>query len=225
MVANSYLGEHRTFNGVLMNEIRGERGINYGDYSYVENFVQEGGSTFPRANIPRRQQFFSIWIRPVAPQHAHFSIRAAMRALDRLVKDGMTATQFEETRAFLLSYSKLWTQTPSRRLGYELDGRFYGRKSLVDEVAERLPKLTVDQVNAAIRRHLASKGAYLAVVADEQGAAAFAEALKSNAPSPITYATETKPEVLKQDEAIAVYPLAVDAAKVRLVPASEMFER
>ena len=225
MVANSYLGEHRTFNGVLMNKIRGERGINYGDYSYVENFVQEGGSTFPLPNIARRQQFFSIWIRPVAPQHAHFSIRAAMRELDRLVKDGMTPAQFEETRAFLLSYSKLWTQTASRRLGYELDGRFYGRKSLVDEVAERLPKLTVDQVNAAVRRHLASKGAYLAVVADEKGAAAFADALKSGAPSPITYATETKPEVLKEDEAIATYPLAIDPAKVRVVPAAEMFER
>ena len=225
MVANSFLGEHRTFNGVLMNEIRGERGINYGDYSYVENFVQEGGSTFPLANIPRRQQFFSIWIRPVAAQHAHFSIRAAMRALDTLVKDGMTARQFEETRAFLLSYSKLWTQTASRRLGYELDGRFYGRKSLVDEVSERLPKLTLEQVNAAIRRHLAAKGAYLAVVADDQGAAAFAEALKSNAPSPITYTTETKPEVLKADEAIAAYKLAIDPAKLRVVPASAMFEK
>ncbi len=33
MVANSYFGEHRTFNGVLMNSIRGNRGMNYGDYS------------------------------------------------------------------------------------------------------------------------------------------------------------------------------------------------
>ena len=36
MVANSFLGEHRTFNGRLMNELRGERGLNYGDYSYIE---------------------------------------------------------------------------------------------------------------------------------------------------------------------------------------------
>ncbi|MCI0659297.1 MAG: insulinase family protein, partial [Acidobacteria bacterium] len=56
LVANSYLGEHRTFNGVLMNELRGKRGLNYGDYSYIENFVQDGGTTFPVSNIPRRQQ-------------------------------------------------------------------------------------------------------------------------------------------------------------------------
>ena len=35
-VANSYLGEHRTFNGKLMQDLRGKRGLNYGDYSYDE---------------------------------------------------------------------------------------------------------------------------------------------------------------------------------------------
>src|SRR5437867_9314984 len=65
LVANSFLGEHRTFNGVLMNELRGRRGLNYGDYSYVENFIQEGGTTFPVTNIPRRQQYFSLWLRPI----------------------------------------------------------------------------------------------------------------------------------------------------------------
>ena len=49
-VANSYLGEHRTFNGKLMQDLRGKRGLNYGDYSYIEDFIQEGMSTFQ----PRR---------------------------------------------------------------------------------------------------------------------------------------------------------------------------
>ena len=64
-VANSYLGEHRTFNGKLMQDLRGKRGLNYGDYSYIEDFIQEGMSTFPVPNNPRRQQDFSIWLRPV----------------------------------------------------------------------------------------------------------------------------------------------------------------
>ena len=62
-VANSYLGEHRTFNGVLMNHLRGNRGLNYGDYAYIENFIQDGWSTFPLPNMHRRTQHFSIWIR------------------------------------------------------------------------------------------------------------------------------------------------------------------
>ncbi len=225
LVAGSYLGEHRTFNGVLMNKIRGERGLNYGDYAYVENFIQEGGSTFPVPNIPRRQQFFSIWIRPVAPASAHFAIREAMRELRHLVRDGMTAKQFEDTRAFLLNYSRLWAQTPSRRIGYALDGAFYGRGSLVDEVQKRLPSLTVEKVNAAIRKYLRADDAYLAVVAGEDGAKAFVDALVAGKPSPITYATETKPEVLAEDKEIASYPLAVSAAKVKVVPASSMFEK
>ena len=51
-VANSYLGEHRTFNGKLMQDLRGKRGLNYGDYSYIEDFIQDGTSTFPIPNNP-----------------------------------------------------------------------------------------------------------------------------------------------------------------------------
>jgi zinc protease len=225
MVANSYLGEHRTFNGRLMNVMRAERGLNYGDYSYIESFLQEGGSTFPRPNTPRRRQAFSIWIRPVAPKSAHFAIRQAMRELDRLVREGMTNADFEATRDFLLSYSRLFTQTASRRLGYEMDGMFYGKGSLVDELQKRLPAMTAEQVNAAIRKHLQARNAYVAVVTDEKEAKGLAEALASNAPSPIGYATATKPEVLEEDKEIAVFPLAVNRDRLRIVPASEMFEK
>ena len=138
-VANSYLGEHRTFNGKLMQDLRGKRGLNYGDYSYIEDFIQEGGSTFPVPNNPRRQQYFSIWIRPVPQDKAVFALRAALWELDRLVEKGMSPSDFEATRSFLLNYSKLWVQTLSRRLGYAIDGQFYGRKDLVTELAERLP--------------------------------------------------------------------------------------
>ena len=153
-VANSYLGEHRTFNGKLMQDLRGKRGLNYGDYSYIEDFIQEGMSTFPIPNNPRRQAYFSIWIRPVPPDKSVFALRAALWELDRLIERGISPQDFEATRTFLLNYSKLWVQTLSRRLGYAIDGEFYGRKDLVAELAERLPKLTVDQVNAAVRKHL-----------------------------------------------------------------------
>ena len=139
-VANSYLGEHRTFNGKLMQDLRGKRGLNYGDYSYIEDFIQEGGSTFPIPNNPRRQQYFSIWVRPVPVDKAAFALRAALWDLNRLTSEGMSPADFEATRSFLLNYSKLWVQTLSRRLGYAIDGHFYGRNDLVTELAERLPQ-------------------------------------------------------------------------------------
>ena len=223
-LANSYFGEHRTFNGVLMTKMRTDRGLNYGDYSYVENFVQDGASTFALANVPRRRQAFTIWIRPVAGEHAHFAIRLAIRELRRLVREGLTPDAFEETRAFLLNYSKLWTQTPSRRLGFAMDGAFYGGKSLVDELAERLPRMTVDDVNGAIRRHLQPDNLSLAVIADPAGAETFIDRLATNAPSPIAYATETKPDVLTEDRAIAIEPLTVERSRCRIVRAAAMFE-
>ena len=79
----------------------------------------------------------------------------------------MSAEDFEATRSFLLNYSKLWVQTLSRRLGYAIDGEFYGRNDLVTELAERLPKLTVDQVNAAVRKHLKTDGMKIAIVAHD----------------------------------------------------------
>jgi zinc protease len=224
-VANSYLGEHRTFNGVLMAKIRTDRGLNYGDYSYVENFVQDGASTFALPNVPRRRQAFTIWIRPVAAEHAHFAIRLAVREVRRLVRDGVSPEAFEETRAFLLGYSKLWTQTPSRRLGFAMDGAFYGGKSLVDELADRLPRMTVDDVNGAVGRHLHPESLSVAVIADPAGAEDFVRALATNAPSPISYGSETKPDVLVEDRLIALEPLPIERARCRIVPAVEMFER
>ena len=224
-LANSYFGEHRTFNGVLQAKMRSERGLNYGNYSYVEHFVQDGASTFPLPNVARRQQAFAVWVRPVAAEHAHFAIRLAVRELRRFVRDGLTPEAFEETRAFLLNYSKLWVQTPSRRLGYAMDGAFYGRKSLVDELADRLPLMTVEDVNAAVRRHIDPDNLSVAVIADPTGAQAFVDALVSDTPSPIVYATATKPEVLAEDRLIAVEPLPIDRARCRIVPAEAMFER
>ncbi|WP_422930587.1 M16 family metallopeptidase [Singulisphaera sp. PoT] len=221
-VANSYLGEHRTFNGKLMQDLRGKRGLNYGDYSYVEDFIQEGMSTFPIPNNPRRQQAFTIWLRPVPRDKAVFALRGALWELDRLVEKGMSPEDFEATRSFLLNYSKLWVQTLSRRLGYAMDGSFYDREDLVTELARRLPTLTVEQVNAAVRRHLNKPGIKVAIVAQE--AAALKEALLSGKPSPIVYDTEGTPEtILAEDKVIETFPL--DNLNVKVVPVGELFEK
>jgi zinc protease len=221
-VANSYLGEHRTFNGKLMQDLRGKRGLNYGDYSYIEDFIQQGQSTFPIANNPRRQAYFSIWIRPVPADKSVFALRAALWELDRLIERGISAEDFETTRTFLLNYSKLWVQTLSQRLGYAIDGEFYGTKDLVTELSERLPKLTVDQVNLAVRKHLKSEGMTVAIVA--KNAAGLRELLVSGKPTPLVYDTQGTPEdVVAEDKQIAVFP--VKNVSVRVVPVEQMFEK
>jgi zinc protease len=224
MIANSYLGEHRTFNGRLMNVMRGDRGLNYGDYSYIENFIQDGGSTFPHPNIPRRQQFFSIWIRPVAPHNALFALRQATRELQILIERGLSEEEFERTRTYLLHYSKLWTQSLSRRLGYRMDSESYGTEFILDRIERELPRLKVEDVNAAVKRHLDAKNLKVAIVTEN--AAALKTALLTGAPTPITYQTPTtREELLNEDKLIASYPLPLNKDRIRIVKALDLFER
>jgi zinc protease len=177
---------------------------------------------FPVPNNPRRQQAFTIWLRPVPPEKAAFALRGALWELDRLIEHGMSPDDFEATRSFLLNYSKLWVQTLPRRLGYAMDGAFYDRDDLVTELGRRLPKLTVAEVNAAARRHLKRPGMKVAIVAGD--AEALADLLKSGRPSPITYDTQGTPaDVLAEDKQIEAFPL--EGVSVRIVPAEEMFEK
>jgi zinc protease len=223
MIANSYLGEHRTFNGVLMNRMRGARGLNYGDYSYIENFIQEGGSTFPVTNIPRTQQFFSIWIRPVLHKNRHFAIRLAIWELDKLIRDGMSEEDFETTRSFLKNYSRLWAQNQSQRLGYLMDSKFYKMDDYIGTLPKRLDAVNLDDVNAAIRKYLSSKNMKVAVVT--KGASEFLDDLVANKPSPIVYDAEDMPAaLLAEDKKIEVYTLDINKDGSRVISAQDLFE-
>lgn len=223
MVVNSYLGEHRTFNGALMQHLRGWRGLNYGDYSYIENFIEYPGTVFPRPNIPRRQQFFSIWLRPIEHPNRLFAIRNALWELQKLVDKGMSPEDFEITRKFVLNYSKLWVQTMTQRLGFQLDSKFYGGQYFIDRIQEELPKLTVEDVNRAMRSHLQYKNIKIAVVTKD--AESLRSAMLSNAKSPVTYASPVSKEILEEDKQIEVYPLKVNAQKSRIVSNNDMFEK
>lgn len=226
LVANSYFGEHRTFNGVLMNRLRGERGFNYGDYSYIEKFTGgTGNSTFPNVNTPLRQQYFSIWLRPMQPATTHFAIRNALYELRRLVEKGLSKEDFEATRKFVVNYSKLWASTSNRRLGYLMDSEFYGTPYFIDRIEQELKTLTVEEVNAAVRKHLSPDDIRIAVVVDAGMGAGFFEALSNNSPSPVTYESPKPQEILDEDRIIEAYPLKVNRAKSRVVDAKDLFEK
>ena len=222
-VAASYLGEHRTFNGLLMLNMRQKRGLNYGDYAYVENFIQDGWTTFPETNIPRRQQHFEIWLRPVPPASAGFAIREAIYETDRLIRDGIPAAGFEATRAFLINYLNLWAQDGSRRLGFAIDAAIYG-KDVLAELRERLPKMSKDDVDRAVRKHVST--AKLAVAVVGPNVHALAEAFQAGSPTPIVYDTKDTPAaVLEEDKVIERYPLTVSTSRMKIVSASSLFEK
>ncbi|MBA3785986.1 MAG: insulinase family protein, partial [Acidobacteria bacterium] len=106
----SYFGQHRSSNSYLYGRLRELRGLNYGDYAYIEYFPRGMFQFDPDPNLARSQQIFQIWIRPVEPQNANFALRATLYEYDKLVKNGLDQQTFEETRGFLTKYVNILTQ-------------------------------------------------------------------------------------------------------------------
>jgi zinc protease len=242
MVANSYLGEHRKSYGVLYNKIRETRSMNYGDYSYIEWYNNGGGNMLPSSGYPRSSNYFSLWIRPVqiAKQlkaqykelagiktgHAHFALRLAVREIDKLIKNGMSKEDFEATRTFLRSYIKLYPSNSVEQLGYLMDSKFYGRADYIKELDEQLAKLTLEDVNNAIKKYWQTENMCVTIVTDKSEAGELAKSLKENTPSPMSYSNVLKEglpkEVLTEDEEVANYKLNVK--EVTIVNSKDTFK-
>lgn len=222
LLFNSWLGEHRNSSSRLYQVIREARGMNYGDYSYIEHFADGGSRQMPAPNQARRQQIFEVWLRPVQHEHRHFALRAALREIQQVVDSGLTEEQFSLTKRFLSKYVLHYATTTSERLGYAIDSRFYGIKGdYLEVLRRRIDDLDLDDVNAAIRRHIQTRNLKIAVVTRD--AEAFADSLVANAPSPVLYATPKPPEVLDEDKLIESYPVAIKREKIRIVPVGELF--
>lgn len=242
MVANSWMGEHRKSYSRLYQKIRETRAMNYGDYSYIEWYDRGGSNQLPPSGVPRDSNYFSIWIRPVqiAAQlksqyeelsdvmvgHAHFALRMAIREFDLMIDKGMSEEDFEATRVFLRSYTKLYAQSPAAQLGWLMDSRFYGREDYLKELDALLEKLTIEDVNAALRKHWQTKNMFVTIVTDASEAEPLARSLRENLPSPMSYSNLMKAglpkDVLEEDKVVAGYPLNVQAVKI--VPSAETFK-
>ncbi len=223
-IANSWLGEHRNSSSHLFQVIREKRGLNYGDYSYIEVFPQGGWRQMPPTNVARRHQLFEVWIRTLPNQHAHFALRAAMRELETLVDKGLTQEEFELTRSFLSKYVLHFADNTSDRLGYALDDAFYGIEgSHLERFREMMATLTVEDVNDAIRRHLDPSAMTIAISTGE--AESLRKAITEESASPMSYETPKPEAVTKEDETIATYPLKVNAERVSVVPVDAFLEK
>lgn len=221
-LAAAYLGQHRTFAGRLMRKMRGERGLNYGDYAYAEHFVQEDDTRFPMPNVSRRQQYFSLWLRPVRPEQARFALRMAIRELELFVAEGLSEADFARMQRFAARCFSLFAQTEQERLGNTLDDRFYGTtEPHLARLTASFEKLTREQVNAAIKRHIVPSRLQVAMVAPAAGA--LAEALVRGDASPITYNVDKPESVLAEDKLIESHPLGLAKEQVNVLPLASIF--
>ncbi len=220
----SWFGEHRNSSSHLYQVIREKRGLNYGDYAYIEAFLNGGALNFPEPNNPRHKQLFEVWIRPVQHEHRLFALRAALRELKKVVENGLTKEEFETTKKFLYNYCLFYAPTTMSRLGYQIDSKFYDIDdggNYINYFRKKIQNLTLEQVNQAIKKHIQFTNIKFAIVT--QNAEQMKDDLLKNVPSPITYTTPKSAEILNEDKEIAVFPLIVRPEKIRIVEVDDMF--
>ena len=218
----SYFGEHRSSNSYLYQRLRESRGLNYGDYAYVEYFPRGMYQFEPDPNLARQQQIFQIWIRPVEPANGMFALRAALYEYDKLVRDGLSEEAFEATRDYLSKHTNILTATQDAQLGYALDSRYYKIGNFNDYVRDQLSKLTLADVNRAIREHLATN--HLRIVVITKDAQGFRDAILNGQPSPVTYVSPKPQAILDEDKIIEAYKIDVQPANVHIVPVEQVFQ-
>ncbi|MEP6903622.1 MAG: pitrilysin family protein [Actinomycetota bacterium] len=218
----SYFGQHRSSNSYLYGRLRELRGLNYGDYAYIEYFPRGMFQFEPDPNLGRKFQIFQIWIRPVEPQNGNFAFRAALYEYDKLVKNGLDQKTFEESRNFLTKYVNILTQTKDAELGYALDSKYYGIGNYNQFIKETLARLTLADVNAAIKTYLSSNK--MRVVMITKDAEGLRDEIVNNKPAKIAYAAPKPKEITDEDKIIETYPIRVKAADVTITPVGKVFE-
>ena len=222
-LVRSFFGEHRNSNSHLYSEIRAKRGMNYGDYAYIEYFPRGMYQFHPDANLGRSSQIFQAWIRPLRTnQDAHFATRLAMYELHHLIEHGLTKEQFEGTRNFLNKFVGLLVKSQDRVLGYQLDSDFYKIPEFTKYVKEGLAALTLEEVNAVIKRHLQDKDMQFVFIAKD--AKDMKKRLVSEQTSSMEYNSEKDDALLKRDNMLQNYKLNIDASDVEIMAVDKVFD-
>jgi len=222
LVANTWFGPHRSSGGNLYQRMREIRGLNYGDYSYIEYFPRGMFQFEPDPNLYRRGQIFQIWIRPVEPPTAHFALRLALFELERLIDKGLTESDFEATRDFLALNVNLLMKTKSAELGYAIDSKAYGIPEYTSYLQSALKKLTHEDVQKAIRKHLRKDR--LQIVAISDNAEDLKKQFLADAPSPMKYNASKPGDILEEDKLVSTKKLGWKPEQITVVPVESVFQ-
>ena len=243
-VANLWFGSHRDALSHLYQVLREARGYNYGDYSYIEGFEDRPGNLLPPSNAPRRLQLFSVWVRPVAHQHAAHVARAVAWEVAEFARGTMTedacAMAKKKARVRYLSLA----DSTDRLVAERLDDEFYGiNPGTMEGYLARVDAVTCAQMNAAVRRHLGGRPLRFLLVTDAGRAAGLADALASEGPvwgkGPGDYhidvaikegravyeVPEEKLELLRRDAVWANHRLGLARERIKVVPVDRLFVR
>ena len=222
-LVRSYFGEHRSSNSYLYQQIRQARGMNYGDYSYIEYFPRGMYQTKPDSNLGRSSQIFQVWLRPLRSNNdAHFATRAALFELDNLIENGMSEKDFQATRNYLTNYAPQLVASQDQQLGYALDSEFYQTEEFVKYVRGEFTKLTLADVNRVIKENLQTDDIHYVFISSD--GKDMQQRLLSEQVSPLKYNSEKPAELLATDKVIESYKLTLPAKNVEVISVDKVFK-
>ena len=102
----------------------------------------------------------------------------------------------------------------------------YGRENYINELGDLLSKLTVVDVNNAIKKYMQIENMKVTIVTDVSEAEALANSLRNNLLSKMSYSNLVKaglpPEVLKEDSETENFKLNVK--KVTVIDSKDTFK-
>lgn len=127
------------FGSRLMEEIRVKRGLAYSAYS--------------RLSVAKTATYFSGYLQTKLESQDEAK-KTVIEVIDTFVRDGVTQSELDQARKFLLGSEPLRVETLSQRLGRTFS-EYYSGKPLGSSVQEleMIRNLTLDEVNDFIKRH------------------------------------------------------------------------
>ena len=222
-LARSWLGEHRNSSAHLFKKIREQRGMNYGDYAYIEYFPRGMSRTQPNANLGRQQQIFQMWIRPLRTTNdAHFATRTAYSELEQLIKNGLSQQQFDSSKNFIHKYASQLIKSQGRQLGYAMDSAYYGTPEFVSYIQTELDNMTLEDVNRVIRENLQMENMQFVFVT--KNANELKEILVNDTTSAMTYNSPKPESVMEEDKLLQDLKLNFKEDDVKIIPVKDVFK-
>lgn len=140
LVVGNYVLGGGGFNSRLMKEIRDDRGLAYGAYSYFAPGASQG--------------WFQIGLETKAEQ-ADEAVKVAQETLARFLKEGPTEAELKAAKANMVNGFALRVDDNRKILGQVATLGFYDLPlDSLDTYASRVEAVTLDQVKAAFASHV-----------------------------------------------------------------------
>ena len=215
-LATLALGAHRQSSGRLFETLRTQRGLNYGNYAYIEAFQQFGSSTYPEQGFLRASPMFYLWLRPTSQENGPFALKLAIDELEKWVANGLSEQEFDTVKKYATGHLPLEAQNIGRRLSYLISAATSRTPNPMQDLGDLIANLTREDTNAAIQRHIRPDDLMIVAVSGEGNA--LLSRLDNMAKTPIHYHNVTPDlEQAERDKIIAEKALNIDfdSAEVR----------